>query len=362
MNLVYKTGGTMKKLLLIISFFSLVACGDNKTAQIEKKEVVKLARTIELNEQNLEYVKDYNGELKPVNEVTIITPTGGDVKKINFKNGDRVKKGDVILELTDASTEASYYEAEGNLLKAKSSYSTDKISYEKYKKLFAKELVSEDEFLNSKNKYETSLGGLKIAEANFIRAKDNFSRLKVTAKIDGTITDLDLKEFEKVPASQKILTIVDNSSMELVIAVSGKDTEFTEVGGKAEVLVEELGEKLEGTITEINLSSDSNTKKYSVKLSVKNENQRLLKGLYAKVKLQQGYIKGLFVPKQAIMIKDLYSYIVISRNNTAVIYKITPDITIGDEQMIEFPDYQTGDRVVVEGQYLLNNNDKIKEN
>lgn len=352
----------MKKLLVVISLLAFAACGDKKAVQAEKKEVVKLAKTIDLNEQNLEYVKDYNGELRPVNEVTIITPTGGDVKKVNFKNGDIVKKRDVIVGLTDASTEASYYEAEGNLLKARSSYSTDKISYEKYKKLFAKEIVSEDEYLNSKNKYETSLGGLKIAEANFIRAKDNFSRLKVTAQMAGTITDLDLKEFEKVPASQKILTIVDNTSMELVIAVSGKDTEYTKVGGKAEIFVDELGEKLEGTITEINLSSDSNTKKYSVKINVKNENQRLLKGLYAKVKLQQGYIKGLFVPKKAIMIKDLYSYIVISRNNTAIVYKVTPDITIGDEQMIEFPDYQSGDKVVVEGQYLLNNNDKIKEN
>lgn len=352
----------MKKLLVVISLLAFAACGDKKAVQAEKKEVVKLAKTIDLNEQNLEYVKDYNGELRPVNEVTIITPTGGDVKKVNFKNGDIVKKGDVIVELTDASTEASYYEAEGNLLKARSSYSTDKISYEKYKKLFAKEIVSEDEYLNSKNKYETSLGGLKIAEANFIRAKDNFSRLKVTAQMAGTVTDLDLKEFEKVPASQKILTIVDNTSMELVIAVSGKDTEYTKVGGKAEIFVDELGEKLEGTITELNLSSDSNTKKYSVKINVKNENQRLLKGLYAKVKLQQGYIKGLFVAKKAIMIKDLYSYIVISRNNTAIVYKVTPDITIGDEQMIEFPDYQPGDKVVVEGQYLLNNNDKIKEN
>lgn len=193
----------MKKLLVVISLLAFVACGDKKAVQAEKKEVVKLAKTIDLNEQNLEYVKDYNGELRPVNEVTIITPTGGDVKKVNFKNGDIVKKGDVIVELTDASTEASYYEAEGNLLKARSSYSTDKISYEKYKKLFAKEIVSEDEYLNSKNKYETSLGGLKIAEANFIRAKDNFSRLKVTAQMAGTVTDLDLKEFEKVPASQK---------------------------------------------------------------------------------------------------------------------------------------------------------------
>ena len=77
-----------------------------------------------------------------------------------------------------ASTWGKLLWSRGNLLKARSSYSTDKISYEKYKKLFAKEIVSEDEYLNSKNKYETSLGGLKIAEANFIRAKDNFFKIE----------------------------------------------------------------------------------------------------------------------------------------------------------------------------------------
>lgn len=352
----------MKKLLVIMmSFLALAGCGSKQTAQAPKQEG-KLARTIELNIQEIDNIKDYNGELKPKSEVTVITPTGGDVKKINFKNGDRVKKGDVIVELTDASTEASYSEAEGNLLKARSSYSTDSISFEKYKKLYAKELVSEDEYLNVKNKLETSRGELKIAEAAYIRAKDNFDRLKVTAKIDGIITDLDLKEFEKVQPSQKILTVIDNSTMELVIAVSGKDTEFTKVGGTAEVIVDELREKMTGTITEVNLSSNSNSKKYAVKLSVDNKDSRLLKGLYAKVKLQQGKVKGLFVPSQSIMIKDLYSYIVISRDNTAVVYKVTPEMTIGDLQLVDFPDYREGDRVVVEGQYLLNNNDKIREN
>lgn len=352
----------MKKLLMImISFLAIAGCGNKQPVQAPKHEG-KLARTIELNIQEIENIKNYNGELKPKNEVIMITPTGGDVKRINFKNGDKVKAGDIIVELTDASTEASYYEAEGDLLKARSSYSTDNISFEKYKKLYAKELVSEDEYLNVKNKLETSRGQLKIAEAAFIRAKDNFDRLKVTAKIDGTVTDLDLKEFEKLQPSQKILTVIDNSTMELVIAISGKDTEFTKVGGKAEVIVEELGETLTGTITEINPSSDSNSKKYSVKLIVDNGDNKLLKGLYAKVRLQQGIMKGIFVPSQAIMIKDLYSYIVISRENTAVVYKVTPELTIGDLQLIDFPEYQEGDRVVVEGQYLLNNNDKIREN
>ena len=350
-----------KALTIIITFLALAGCGKKQAVQAPKLEG-KLARTIELKVQEIDNIKDYNGELKPKNEVTVITPTGGDVKRINFKNGDKVKTGDVIVELTDASTEASYFEAEGNLLKARSSYSTDSISFEKYKKLYAKELVSEDEYLNIKNKLAASKGELKIAEAAFIRAKDNFDRLKITAKIDGTVTDLDLKEFEKVQPSQKIVTVIDNSTMELVIAVSGKDTQFTKVGRKAEVIVGELQEKLTGTITEVNLSSNSNSKKYSVKLIVDNENNKLLKGLYAKVKLNQGKVKGLFVPSQSIMIKDLYSYIAVSRENTAVVYKVTPELTIGDLQLIDFPDYREGDRVVVEGQYLLNNNDKIREN
>ena len=62
------------------------------------------------------------------------------------------------------------------------------------------------------------------------------------------------------------------------------------------------------------------------------------------------------------MIKDLYSYIVVTRDNIATIYKVTPKLTIGDKQLIEFPDHKAGDKLVVEGQYLLNNNDKVREN
>lgn len=95
-----------------------------KATQTEK-EVVKLAKTIELSEQNLEYVKDYNGELKPVNEVTTITPTGGDVK-INFKNGDKVKRRCNSWTYRCIDRSCLLWSWRKMLLKAKSSYSTDK--------------------------------------------------------------------------------------------------------------------------------------------------------------------------------------------------------------------------------------------
>ena len=292
----------------------------------------------------------------------IVTTTGGDIEEIYFKNGDRVKKGEVIAKISNADVEASFFEAQGQLLKAKSTYSTEKISFEKYKKLYEKEIISENDYLAIKNRYETAQGDLKIAEGKFLKAKDDYDRLRVISKIDGVITDLFVKKYERVESGKEIVTIVDNSKMEVDIAVSGNDIRYSKLGNKAKIYIEELGISRDGVISEINLSSDSNSKKYSLRLLVDNGDNKILKGMYAKVNLEQGEVSGIFVPTKAVMIKDLYSYIAIVRDEKATIYRVTPKETIGDMQLIEFEDYKAGDKVVVEGQYLLNNNDKVKEN
>lgn len=351
----------MKRLVVLLILITAIGCGKEKNSNITKKESIKTVKTITLNSQSLANIKNYNGELKPQEEMRIVTPTGGDIKEIYFKNGDVVKKGEIILEISNADAEAKYYEAQGQLLKAKSTYSTEKISFEKYKKLYEKEIISENDYLNVKNRYETAQGELKIAEGNFLRAKDDYDRLKVISKIDGVVTDLFVKKYERVESGKEVVTVVDNSKMEVDIAVAGSDIKYSKVGNKAEIYVDELGEKREGVVSEINLSSDSSSKKYSLKLLVDNGDRKILKGMYAKVNLQQGEVSGIFVPTKAIMIKDLYSYVAIIRDGKAIIYRVNSKDTIGDMQLIEFPDYKEGDRVVVEGQYLLNNNDKVKE-
>ena len=241
-------------------------------------------------------------------------------------------------------------------------FRSEKISFEKYKKLYEKEIISENDYLAIKNRYETAQGDLKIAEGKFLKAKDDYDRLRVISKIDGVITDLFVKKYERVESGKEIVTIVDSSKMEVDIAVSGNDIKYSKLGNKAKIYIEELGISRDGVISEINLSSDSNSKKYSLRLLVDNGDNKILKGMYAKVNLEQGEVSGIFVPTKAVMIKDLYSYIAIVRDEKATIYRVTPKETIGDMQLIEFEDYKAGDRVVVEGQYLLNNNDKVKEN
>ncbi|MCI6382408.1 MAG: efflux RND transporter periplasmic adaptor subunit [Fusobacterium mortiferum] len=353
----------MKKVVILLILATIIGCsGEKKQNTTTQKENIKIVKSIKLEEKSIANIKKYNGELKPQQEMKIVTTTGGDIEEIYFKNGDRVKKGEVIAKISNADVEASFFEAQGQLLKVKSTYSTEKISFEKYKKLYEKEIISENDYLAIKNRYETAQGDLKIAEGKFLKAKDDYDRLRVISKIDGVITDLFVKKYERVENGKEIVTIVDSSKMEVDIAVSGNDIKYSKLGNKAKIYIEELGISRDGVISEINLSSDSNSKKYSLRLLVDNGDNKILKGMYAKVNLEQGEVSGIFVPTKAVMIKDLYSYIAIVRDEKATIYRVTPKETIGDMQLIEFEDYKAGDRVVVEGQYLLNNNDKVKEN
>lgn len=353
----------LKKIIVLLLLIINIGCGKEKIQRnTEKVENIKSIKSLNLGIETRTNIKNYNGELRPKSEMKIITPTGGDVEEIYFKNGDRVKKGEIVVKLSDANVKAFYYEAEGKLLKAKSTYSVEKISFEKYKKLYQKEIISEEDYLNIKNRYENAMGDLKIAEGNYIKAKDDYERLNIKSEIDGIITDLYIKKYEKISSGTVVVTVIDNSQMEIDIAVSGSDIKDINGNTQGDIYIEDLKEKRVGKVQELNLSSDSKSKKYSVRLLVDNKDGKILKGMYGKVNLKQGDITGIFVPTKAIMIKELYSYIAIVRDEKVGIYRVIPKLTLGDVQLIEFPEYRVGDRIVVEGQYLLNNNDRVKEN
>ncbi len=352
----------MKKILMtLLCTAALIGCGEKTAVEETKVEILKDIKSQELKTQNIKSTKTYNGNIIPLKEVSIVTPTGGYVKDIKYKNGDNINSGMIILVLNDAATEASYFESEGTLIKAKSNYSTSKVSFEKYKKLFEKKLISEELYLQSKNSLEQSLGELKIAEANFIRANDNYKRLIVKSEINGIVTDLKVKEKEKVPSDSKILTVVDNNKMEIKIAVSGEDVNNISVGKEAKIYITDLNKTVLGKVSEVNLSADADTKKYEVKIEMPNSDKSILKGMYGKVEMEQKDVHGIFVPQEAVMIKDLYSYVAVVRDNKAIIYKVNLGISQGNLQEIYFDDFKAGDKVVVQGQYLLNNNDKVRE-
>lgn len=349
----------MKKILLILTLIILTACGKAAANEVEKKEVQKVVESVELEITKEKNIKNYNGELLPLNEVKHITDTGGNVTKVNYKNGEKVKEGDVVVVLEDSDTKSAYLEARGDLTKTQSDYNTKKTSYDKYKTLFDKAFVSEDAYLTVKNQLSESKGNLEIANAAYIKAKREYDDLTITAKISGTITDFDLKVYEKTMADQNLFTVIDTNQMEVAIGVSSDDITQIGVGTEANLFVGST--EVSGTVEKINYNSNKDTKTYETKIVIDNTDGKLLKGMYSKVNITIGEVEGYFVPKEAVMIKDMYNYVAVSRDGKAVIYKVDLGIVNGNNQQIFLEQVEEGDRVVIQGQYLLNNNDNLKE-
>ncbi|WP_320047499.1 efflux RND transporter periplasmic adaptor subunit [uncultured Ilyobacter sp.] len=351
----------MKKILIIMIIILLAACGKSEEKPVENKEVLKSVKTMELKKSKVENIKNYNGELIPLNEVAHTTDTGGDVTKINYQNGDFVKKGEIVLVLKDKDTEAAYLESMGEFMKAQSDYETSKTSYGKYKTLFDKKLISEDAFLTMKNQFIQSEGAKKVVQSQYLKAKQDFDELTVRAKISGLVSDLDIKKYQKTAADETLFTVVDASKMEVGVGVAASDLQNIKKGSTAKVYVDDIGAEITGTVEKINPASDSDTKKYEAKILLNNKDGKLVKGMYSKVEVNSGEVEGFFIPKEAIMLKDMYNYIAVSREGQAIIYKVDLGISSDDSQQIVFDDYLPGDKVIIQGQYLLKNNDKIKE-
>ncbi len=354
-----------KALLLIMVILSLGACGKAEKGggtvpATEKEEVYKSVRIEEIRKRDIVRNDISSGIIDPINEVAQVTETGGDIVEINYRNGDRVKAGDIIVRLRDQNVSSTYLSAEADLISAKSDYETKEINFKKFEKLYAENLISEDEFLSVRNAYNQSRSTLRMTEANYLKVKEDYDNLTMRAKISGVVTDMDVKLYEKIVKDTKIFTVVDDTIMRINTAVSGGEVNSLKVGGKAIISPEGMTESFEGRVYEINPVADPVSKKFAVKVELPNKSGELKKGMYSRVTIQTGEREGFVVPLESVVVKDLYSYIFIEEDGRAKQVRVERGYSQLRSVEVVSSELPDNFNVVVEGQFLLEDKDNLK--
>ncbi|MGL5577854.1 MAG: efflux RND transporter periplasmic adaptor subunit, partial [Fusobacteriaceae bacterium] len=316
-----------------------------KTESLDRKEIIKTSIS--------------SGVLEPENEVTEITKTGGKIVAINKKNGERVKKGEVILKLEDQPTESAYLKAKAKYISSLSDYETKSINFEKLQELRKDKYISEDEFLTKKSAYDLSYSNLEDAKATYLAAKKDFEELEMRAEVDGIVTDLDEKIYTQIEKLKALFTVVDSSKMYIKTGVSVSEIGGVKLGNRAELQIEGIDMPYEGKVVEINPVATRDTKKYQVKIAVDNSGNILKKGMYTKVKVESGKKETYAVPKSAIVVRDLFSYIFLVEDGEAKEVKIERGYADGELVEVISAELQGKLELVVDGQYILSNKDKV---
>jgi HlyD family secretion protein len=212
-----------------------------------------------------------NGKIQPVVQVVINPEVSGEITDLPVKEGQDVKKGDVLVRIKPDNYEASRNSAEANYLSSMARRNLERANLEKAKlefkrieQLFETALVSESQFLEIKTaldvaeaSYETSGHQAAQARAALARAEDDLAKTTIKSPIAGTVTKLRSQRGERVVgtammAGTEIMTIADLGAMEARVDIGEIDVVLIALGQRARLEVEAFRDKkFTGLVTEI---------------------------------------------------------------------------------------------------------------
>ncbi len=268
-----------KKTILIVSGFviGLVALllilkksgtfGDNTEAV--EVEFVKI------NETTIIETVSATGKIQPEIQVKISSEVSGEITALAVKEGQVVRKGDLLVKINPDLYTSGLNRSQSNLSSTKSglsqadaSFREAKTSYDRSKTLFDKGIISRSDFDKavaafevSKAVKETAYYNVQSANATVSEARDNLGRTTIYAPADGTISGLTVELGERVVGTQQmtgtpIMTVANLDNMEVEVNVNENDIVKISIGDSTKVQVDAyLKKEFKGIVTSISNSA-----------------------------------------------------------------------------------------------------------
>ncbi|MGL2987358.1 efflux RND transporter periplasmic adaptor subunit [Flavobacterium sp. RSSA_27] len=244
------------------------------------------------------------GKIQPEIEVKISSEVSGEIIALNVKEGQVVKKGDLLVKINPDLYTSGYNRTVSNLSGSKAvlnqseaSYKEAKANYDRNKSLYEKGIISRADwdkaiasFEVAKANKQNAYFNVQSASATVLEAKDNLGRTTIYAPADGTISVLNVELGERVLGTQQmagteILRVANLNNMEVEVDVNENDIVKIKVGDEANVEVDAyLKKQFKGVVTSISnsastaLTADQVTN-FKVKVRILKESyQDLLEG------------------------------------------------------------------------------------
>jgi len=244
------------------------------------------------------------GKIQPEIEVKISPEVSGEITLLNVKEGQVVKKGDLLVKINPDLYTSSYNRSVSNLSGTKAGLSQSEASFKEAKANYDRNKTLYDKGVISKSDWDKAIASFEVAKATkqnayytvqsavatVNEAKDNLGRTTIYAPADGTISVLNVELGERVLGTQQmagteLLRVANLNNMEVEVDVNENDIVKIKIGDAANVEVDAyLKKKFKGIVTSISnsasstLTSDQVTN-FKVKVRILKESyQDLLEG------------------------------------------------------------------------------------
>jgi HlyD family secretion protein len=323
--------GTLGAAVVLIVLTGVIRGRDKNVPRVTTAKVEKLDLVSKVTA---------NGKIQARRKVDLSALVMGQIVNLAVKEGDHVKKGQLLLQIDKAQLAAAAQGREASLAAmrhdldaARSTAEQARLDYERAKGNFDARILSEAEYQKAKSSLETANANfaatdqrMNEAVANLAGSRDSLSKTTVTSPIDGIVTALPVKEGEVTVigtmnnAGTQLMTISDMAEVEAVMMVDETSVPQVKIGQKASLSIDAYpNTKFQGTVTEVGsspiqkndpdlltLTQNSEAINFKVKIRLENPPATIRPGFSVTAEIVTGRRNGATaIPIQALVVRDV---------------------------------------------------------
>ena len=327
---------------------------DEAIATLDTVKKVPLVTTITAKDTVFYHYLELQGSVETKQNIVLYPEMAGTLTKVYVKEGQSVRKGQLLAKIDDGglSQQLSQVEVQAQLAKT---------TYERQKRLWAKKVGSEIQYLEAKTNYEAQ-------QKSVDQVKRQLAKTTVVAPFSGIIDDVIAEQGSVAnPGATPLLRIVNLADMYIETEVPESYVPSVTKGKDVKVYFPVLNKTIDTKIRQVGNYINPNNRSFTVEIGVPNKDGNIKPNLTARVKIND-YTneKAILIPQSIISENadgDQYTYVVSGKDNKNIAEAQRVIVETGKTQgnYIEILEgLSHGDALISEGARSVKNGQKVK--
>lgn len=344
-------------LLLALCVLIVVLAGaiDRKSASIaSSKEAAEKngkpavnAVTLALQPTTISDRINLPGNIEPWTTLGLLSKLNGTVEEVLVREGQRVKRGDVIARIDDDDYRIAVERTEA-------AYNLARAEFERDRAIYAKGVIPTATLDTNRTRMETT-------KADFEDAKLQLSRCLVTAPMDGVMQKVDAKVGLQLAVGDPIAEIIDIERVKAVVGIPESDVTAVRGLHAIDFTVQALaGRRLTGKVHYLASSPETVARIFRLELEVDNKAGDILPGMFLRADIVKKTLpEAIVVPYYSVISRNNEQYVYVEEDGVAKKRNIR--LGVMEKWLVEVVEgLKSGDRLIVEGHRDVEDGQPVK--